>query len=149
MFCIRTVHTYQQGLNAQYSKKKFTDFYFPEFANLGNTAVYNKEIYLQNTTEDDKVFGYQEAWATERYFPDIVTGEMRSNYDQSLDVWHWADYYNAKPTLSTEWIDETKDNIQRTIAVQNHDQFFGDFYFQAIYTRPMPLYSVPGLIDHH
>lgn len=147
--CVRTVHTYQQGLNAQYSKKKFTDFYFPEFANLGNTAVYNKEIYLQNTSADNEVFGYQEAWAAERYFPDIVTGEMRSNYSQSLDVWHWADYYNAKPTLSTTWIDETKDNIQRTIAVQNHDQFFGDFYFQAIYTRPMPLYSVPGLIDHH
>ena len=147
--CIRTTHSYQQGLNAQYSKKKFTDFYFPEFANLGNTAVYNKEIYLQNTTADDEVFGYQEAWATERYFPDIVTGEMRSNYNQSLDVWHWADYYAEKPTLSTEWIDETKNNIQRTIAVQNHDQFFGDFYFQAIYTRPMPLYSVPGLIDHH
>lgn len=147
--CIRTVHTYQQGLNAQYSKRKFTDFYFPEFANLGNTAVYNREIYLQNTEADSEVFGYQEAWATERYFPDIVTGEMRSNYDQSLDVWHWADYYSAKPTLSTEWIDETKENIQRTIAVQNHDQFFGDFYFQAIYTRPMPLYSVPGLIDHH
>lgn len=147
--CVRTVHTYQQGLNAQYSKRKFTDFYFPEFANLGNTAVYNREIYLQNTSTDTEVFGYQEAWATERYFPDIVTGEMRSNYDQSLDVWHWADYYNAKPTLSTQWIDETKDNIQRTIAVQNHDQFFGDFYFQAIYTRPMPLYSIPGLIDHH
>lgn len=147
--CIRTIHTYQQGLNAQYSKKKFTDFYFPEFANLGNTAVYNKEIYLQNTDTDEEVFGYQEAWATERYFPDIVTGEMRSNFDQSLDVWHWADYYESKPTLGTDWIDETKDNIQRTIAVQNHDQFFGDFFFQAIYTRPMPMYSVPGLIDHH
>lgn len=147
--CVRTVHTYQQGLNAQYSKKKFTDFYFPEFANLGNTAVYNKEIYLQNTSADEEVFGYQEAWATERYFPDIVSGEMRSNYDQSLDVWHWADYYQSKPTLGSDWIDETKDNIQRTIAVQNHDQFFGDFFFQAIYTRPMPMYSVPGLIDHH
>lgn len=146
---VRTVHTYQQGLNAQYSKRKFTDFYFPEFANLGNTAVYNKEIYLQNTDEDEEVFGYQEAWASERYFPDIVTGEMRTNYDQSLDVWHWADYYYEKPVLSSDWIDETKDNIQRTIAIQNHDQFFGDFYFQAIYTRPMPMYSIPGLIDHH
>lgn len=146
---VRTVHTYQQGLNAQYSKRKFTDFYFPEFANLGNMAVYNKELYLQNTDEDDEVFGYQEAWATERYFPDIVTGEMRSNYDQSLDVWHWADDYEELPSLGCEWIDETKENIQRTIAVQNHDQFMGDFYFQAIYTRPMPMYSVPGLIDHH
>ena len=147
--CVRTVHTYQQGINAQYLKKKFTDFYFPEFANLGNTAVYNKEIYLDGTDKDEEVFGYQEAWASERYFPDIVTGEMRSNYNQSLDVWHWADYYENRPTLSSEWIDETKENIQRTIAIQEHDQFFGDFYFQAIYTRPMPMFSVPGLIDHH
>lgn len=146
---VRTVHTYQQGLNRQFSMKKFTDFYFPEFANLGNMPVFNKEIYLQNTDTDEEAFGYQEAWANYRYFPDIVTGEMRSNYDQSLDIWHWADKYETLPSLGDEWIDETKENIQRTIAVQNHDQFFGDFYFQAIYTRPMPLYSVPGLIDHH
>lgn len=155
--CVRTVHTYQQGLNRQFSRKKFTDFYFPEFANLGNMPVYNKEIYLQSDTVldsnnnpvNENAFGYQEAWADYRYFPDIVTGEMRSNYDQSLDLWHWADNYEQLPSLGDKWIDETKNNIQRTIAVQNHDQFFGDFYFQAIYTRPMPLYSVPGLIDHH
>lgn len=146
---VRTVHTYQQGINRQFLMKKFTDFYFPEFANLGNQPVYNKEIYCDNSPNDDKVFGYQEAWAHYRYFPDIVTGEMRSNYDQSLDIWHWADDYNTLPSLGSDWIDETKNNIERTLAVQDHDQFFGDFYFQAIYTRPMPLYSVPGLIDHH
>lgn len=146
---VRTIHTYQQGLNRQWIKKKFTDFYFPEFANLGNMAVLNKEIYLQGTDEDDEAFGYQEAWASERYFPNRVSGEMRSNYDQSLDIWHYADDYENLPILSSEWIDETKDNVARTLAVQNHDQFFGDFYFGAIYTRPMPLYSVPGLIDHH
>ena len=155
--CVRQVHTYQQGTNKQFLMKKFTDFYFPEFANLGNMPVYNKEIFQQSDTVvdtdgnviNDQVFGYQEAWANYRYFPDIVTGEMRSNYDQSLDVWHWADDYSTLPSLGDEWIQETKENIQRTIAVQNHDQFFGDFFFNAIYTRPMPLYSVPGLIDHH
>lgn len=155
--CVRTVHTYQQGLNRQFMQKKFTDFYFPEFANLSNQPVYNKEIYTQNDNVvdtngrvvNDKAFGYQEAWAHYRYFPDIVTGEMRSNYDQSLDIWHWADDYSQLPALGSEWIDETKENIERTLAVQNHDQFFGDFYFGAVYTRPMPLYSVPGLIDHH
>ena len=146
---VRTIHTYQQGLNRQWSKKKFTDFYFPEFANLGNMAVLNKEIFLQGTDTDEEAFGYQEAWASERYFPNRVSGEMRSNYDQPLDIWHYADDYASLPSLSSEWIDETKDNVARTLAVQNHDQFFGDFYFGAIYTRPMPLYSVPGLIDHH
>ena len=145
---VRTTHTYQQGLNAQYSKKKMVDFYFPEFAHLSNAAVLNKEIYLQNTDDDEEAFGYQERWATERYFPDIVTGEMRSNYAQSLDAWHYADDYSELPKLGDEWILETKENVARTLAVQDHDQLFGDFYFGAIYTRPMPLFSIPGLIDH-
>lgn len=150
-------HTYQQGLNRQFMMKKFYDFYFPEFANLGNQPVYNKEIYTQNdnvvdtdgNVVNDNVFGYQEAWAHYRYMPDIVTGELRSNYSKSLDVWHWADDYSQLPKLGSDWIDEDKSNFARTLAVQNQDQFWGDFYFQAVYTRPMPLYSVPGLIDHH
>ena len=154
---VRTVHTYQQGLNRMYIKKKFTDFYFPEFANLGNQAVLNKEIYCQSDNVldadgnviNDQAFGYQEAWATERYFPDIVTGEFRSNYAQSLDVWHYADDYSGLPSLGDVWIDEPEENVARTLAVQEQDQFIGDFYFGCIYTRPMPLWSVPGLIDHH
>lgn len=150
-------HTYQQGLNRQFMMKKFYDFYFPEFANLGNQPVYNKEIYCQNDSVvdsdgkvvNDKAFGFQEAYAHYRYFPDQISGELRSNYSQSLDIWHWADYYTQLPQLGSDWIDEDKNNIARTLAVQTHDQFWGDFYFQAIYTRPMPLYSVPGLIDHH
>lgn len=147
--CVRTVHTYQQGLNAQYSKKKFTDFYFPEFANLGNFAILNKELYMAGDGEDEDAFGYQEAWACERYFPNIVTASMRSNYAQSLDIWHYADNYTERPYLGDKWIVEGPENVERTLAVQNEDQFFGDFYFKATYTRPMPLYSIPGLIDHH
>lgn len=156
--CVRLAsHTYQQGLNAMWSMKKFTDFYVPEFANLGNMPVKVKELYLQGSNVvdtdgnivDEQVFGYQEAWAHYRYLPDIVSGEMRSNYDQSLDIWHWADYYTSKPELGDEWIDEDKSNFERTLAVQDHDQFMADFYFKCLYTRAMPLYSVPGLIDHH
>ena len=154
---IRTVHTYQQGLNRMFSRKSIFDYYWPEFANLSNQAVRNKEIYLQGPSVvddegkviDEQAFGFQECWAEYRYMPDIVSGEMRSNYDQSLDIWHWADNYDALPSLGSDWIDETKNNIQRTLAVQDHDQFMADFYFQCIMTRPMPLYSVPGLIDHH
>lgn len=74
---------------------------------------------------------------------------MRSNVDQSLDIWHYADIYSELPKLSSEWIDEVEENVQRTLAVQDEDQFFGDFYFNPIYTRPMPLYSVPGLTGHY
>lgn len=156
--CRLAAHTYQQGLNRMFSRKDIFDFYWPEFANLGNQAIKNKEIYLQGPTAinpntgkeyDEEVFAYQEAFAEYRYLPDIVSGEMRSNYAQSLDIWHWADYYNALPTLSDQWMDEPKANVERTLAVLNHDQLMGDFYFNCIMTRPMPLYSVPGLIDHH
>lgn len=155
--CRLASHTYQQGINRMWARKKMLDFYLPEFANLGNQPVYNYEIMTQgeNVVDsdgnviDNQVFGYQEAYADYRYMPDIVTGEMRSNYDQSLDIWHWADYYKNLPSLGSDWIDEDRVNVDRTLAVQNHDQYFGDFYFKCIYTRPMPLYSVPGLIDHH
>lgn len=150
LVCVRTDHSYQQGLNRQFSMKKFTDYYWPEFANLGEMAILNKEIYMSGTASDDEAaFGYQEAWANYRYFPNIITGEMRSNYAQSLDIWHYGDDYSQLPALGSDWIDEPETNMARTLAVQNHDQLFGDFYFGAIYTRPMPLYSVPGLIDHH
>ena len=146
---VRTDHGYQQGLNKMFIRKNKFDFYTPEFANLGNMAVLGKEIYLDGTSADDEVFGYQEAWADYRYQPNIVTGEMRSDYDLSLDIWHWADDYSSRPYLDSDWIDEPKENVERTLAVQDQDQFFGDFYFGAIWTRPMPLYSIPGLIDHH
>ena len=147
---IRQVHTYQQGLNRQYSKESIFDFYFPEFANLGNQAVLSKELYYgTDESANEEAFGYQEAWACERYFPDIVTGSMRSNYSGTLDIWHWADNYSERPELGDKWIQETPENIERTLAIQDEDQFKADFYFGAVYTRPMPLYSIPGLIDHH
>lgn len=144
-------HTYQQGLDRLWSRKDRFDYYWPVFANIGEQAVKNKEIYAQGNAEDDQVFGYQEAWADYRYKPNRVTGEMRSSYAQSLDVWHLADDYVARPSLSDSWIREDKKNIDRVLAVtsENSNQFFADIYVQNRATRPMPMYSIPGLIDHH
>ena len=149
--CIRTEHTYQQGIERFWSRKKMLDYYFPTLANLGEQAILNKEIYAQGTTTDDEAFGYQEAWAEYRYKPSRVSGAMRSNYQTTLDAWHYADKYTSQPILSSDWIDETSANIDRTLAVQSatEDQFIADFYFSCEATRPMPLYSIPGLIDHH
>lgn len=145
--CIRVDHSYQQGLSRMWTRKTRFDFYHPMLANLGEMAVLNKEIYCQGTNEDDEVFGYQEAWADYRYHPNIVTGEMRSTYAQTLDAWHYADYYEKLPTLSSSWIQEGTENIDRTLAVQseNSHQFIADFFFDQTWTRPMPIYSVPGL----
>lgn len=147
---IRTEHTYQQGLSKMWTRKKWTDFYNPFFANLGEQAILNENIYAQGTTQDKEAFGYQEAWAEYRYKPNYVTGYMRSNATGSLDVWHFADNYNSLPMLSSDWMDEPYTNVDRTIAVTSQltHQFIGDFYFKTYYTRPMPVYSVPGLIDH-
>ncbi len=144
-------HTYQQGLDRLWSRKDRFDYYWPVFANIGEQAVKNKEIYAQGNAEDDEVFGYQEAWADYRYKPNRVTGEMRSAYTQSLDVWHLADDYSSRPSLSDSWIREDKTNIDRVLAVTSEvsNQFFADIYIQNRATRPMPMYSIPGLIDHH
>ena len=144
-------HTYQQGLDRLWSRKDKFDFYWPVFANIGEQAIKNKELYAQGTAEDDEVFGYQEAWAEYRYKPNRVTGEMRSSYAQSLDVWHLADDYSKLPSLSAEWIQEDASTVNRVIAVSDNlsAQFFADIYVKNLCTRPMPMYSIPGLIDHH
>lgn len=144
-------HTYQQGLERFWSRKDRFDYYWPVFANIGEQAVLNKEIYAQGNAQDDEVFGYQEAWADYRYRPSRVTGEMRSSYAQSLDVWHLADYYQTRPSLSDAWIREDAATINRVLAVSDNvsAQLFCDIYVRCLATRPMPLYSIPGLIDHH
>jgi hypothetical protein len=144
-------HTYQQGLERFWSRKDRFDYYWPVFANIGEQAVLNKEIYAQGNEKDDEVFGYQEAWADYRYKPSRVTGEMRSSAPTSLDVWHLADEYTQLPTLSDSWIREDKSNVDRVLAVTSavSNQMFADIYVQCEATRPMPVYSIPGLIDHH
>ena len=151
LVAIRTTHTYQQGIEKKWSRQRRFDYYWPVFANIGEQPILNKEIYAQGTAVDNEAFGYQEAWAEYRYKPNRVSGAMRSNATQSLDAWHLADNYSKLPTLGDEWIRETTANIDRTLAVQSNqeDQFFGDFYFVNKTTRAMPLYSIPGLVDHH
>lgn len=144
-------HTYQQGIDRMWSRKDRFDYYWPVFANIGEQAIKNKEIYAQGSTKDDEVFGYQEAWADYRYKPNHITGMMRSVYAQSLDVWHLGDDYSALPSLSDSWIREDKTNVDRVLSVASSvtNQLFADVFVANRTTRPMPMYSIPGLIDHH
>lgn len=143
-------HTYQQGLERFWSRRDRFDYYWPVFAHIGEQAVKNREIYAQGTDKDDEVFGYQEAWADYRYKPNRVSGEMRSSAPLSLDVWHLADDYESQPYLSDEWIRENKSTVDRVLAVSSNNsaQLFCDIYINNRTTRPMPVYSIPGLIDH-
>lgn len=147
LVCLRADITYQQGLNRMWSRRQLFDFYWPTLAHLGEQVVYNKEIYTQGTADDNGVFGYQERYAEYRYKPSMITGKLRSTDAQTLDVWHLAQKFDALPKLNQDFIEENPP-INRVIAVQNEPQFFADFWFDLKTSRPMPVYSVPGLVDH-
>jgi hypothetical protein len=146
---VRTDQTYQQGIERMWSRTGRYDYYWPVLANIGEQAILNKEIYAQGNATDNEAFGYQEAWADYRYKPSKVTGLFRSNAKQSLDAWHYAQDYSALPTLSTAWMEQGEAEMKRTLAVQSQPDFIADFYFMNKTTRCMPVYSIPGLIDHH
>lgn len=149
---VRPVHSYQQGIERFWFKKDTLDFYVPTLANIGEQPVYKKELYAYDSEENEKVFGYNEAWADYRFRKNYVTGDMRSNAPNgSLDAWHYADDYASAPTLSDEWIEESPALIDRTLAVNSAiaDQFICNIWFNFKATRPLPAYSIPGLIDHH
>lgn len=147
---IRTDLSYQQGINKTWLRQTREEFYWPTFAHLGEQAILNKEIYAQGTDADDQVFGYQERYAECRYHPSIITGKMRSTYAQSTDVWHFAQKFNALPALSGEFIQDqaSYQAIKRISAVQSEPQFYLDAYLDLKCARPMPVYGVPGMLDH-
>jgi hypothetical protein len=147
--CIRHDHTYQQGLERMWSRKTNLDFYYPVFANLGEQAILKKELYLTGTATDEQAFGYQEAWAEYRMKPNRISGKFRSNATGTLDSWHYGDNYTETPSLSQAWMKEGDSEIQRTLAVDNEPQFIMDTIIDNTSVRPMPMYSIPGLVDHH
>lgn len=147
--CIRHDHTYQQGLERMWSRKTNLDFYYPVFANLGEQAILKKELYLTGTSTDEQAFGYQECWAEYRMKPNRICGKFRSNAEGTLDSWHYGDNYKETPSLSQAWMKEGDSEIQRTLAVDNEPQFIMDTVIDNTSVRPMPMYSIPGLVDHH
>lgn len=144
---VRADLSYQQGLNRMWSRRQRLDYYFPALAHLGEQAILNKEIYAQGTDADDKVFGYQERYAEMRYYPSQITGKMRSTYAQPLDIWHLAQKFDNLPTLSSQFIQDNPP-IKRVIANQAEPEFLLDSWITLKSIRPMPVYSVPGLVDH-
>ena len=147
LFNIRADLTYQQGVNRKWTRRTREDFYWPSFAHLGEQAILNSEIYAQGTAADNEVFGYQERYAEYRYAQTVVTGEMRSSYAQSLDIWHLAQDFTTLPVLNGSFI-ESAVPMSRVVAVSSRPPFIGDFWHDIRCTRPMPLFGTPGLVDH-
>lgn len=158
VLCVRSDHTYQQGLPRQLTRKGRLDAYTPELSHIGNQPVYNYEIYAQGSSVvdsdgnivDDQVFGYKEAWQEYLYKPDMITGEMNSDYAQALDSWHTGDDYSTLPVLSANWIVEPVEFIDRVLAVQSKtaNQFWIDMQINQTVAAPIPLDRAPGLVDH-
>lgn len=149
--CVRTSETFHQGLNRRHSRFGRFDFYWPQFANLGEQAIKNKEIYMDGSADDDDPFGYQEAWAEYRFFPDVVTGLARPGANQAY--WTYANNFTSRPNLK-DYLDASSqvDNVDRTLQVPSSTagfQWLADFHFDITAVRPMPTYSIPGLVDHH
>ncbi|QCQ85076.1 major capsid protein [Blackfly microvirus SF02] len=144
---VRADLNYQQGLNRMWSRKTRYDFYWPAFSHLGEQAVLNKEIYADASANDDLVFGYQERYAEYRYKPSVITGQFRSTYATPLDMWHLAQKFTSLPLLNAAFIVD-QPPIARVVAVPSEPNFLFDAYFDYKCARPMPMYSVPGMMDH-
>ena len=147
---VRADLSYQQGLRRHWSRSTRYDYYFPAFATLGEQSILNKEIYCDGSANDSAVFGYQERWAEYRYNPSEITGLFRSTASGTIDGWHAAQKFTALPTLNSTFIQDTPP-ISRIVAVgasANGQQFIFDSFFDIKAARPLPMYSVPGLIDH-
>lgn len=153
---VRYKHSYPNGINRFWTRQTKFDYYWPVFACIGEQPIKNKEIYLDPSSNpggmriQDMVFGYQEAWADYRFIPNRVMGEMRPGVPGSLASWTLADNYTQQPILSKDWIEEDLMPVDRAIAVTSSisDQWLFDILINNKATRPMPLYSIPGLVDH-
>lgn len=144
---VRADLTYQQGLNRMFSRSDRFDYYWPALAHIGEQAVLNKEIFMANNAADDNAFGYQERFAEYRYKPSTIHGAFRSNAATPLDSWHLSQDFAALPTLSASFIVDNPP-ISRVVAVPSEPEFIGDFYHQLTSARPMPVFGIPGMIDH-
>lgn len=145
---VRMDQTYQYGIERFWNRKTRFDHYWPAFSHIGEQAIINRELYADGTANDDLVYGYQERYAEYRYKPHRVSSLLRSSHPQSLDVWHLAQRHSTRPLLNEDFIAENPRTLDRCIAVPDEPQFTCDFFFKLRCVRPMPTYSVPGMIDH-
>jgi len=147
LVCVRADLTYQQGLNRMWSRETRYDYYWPALSHIGEQAVLKKEIFADSSSTDEEVFGYQERYAEYRYKPSQITGAFRSTAAAPLDAWHLAQEFATAPDLDAAFIREAPP-VDRVIAVPAEPHFLFDSYFSLKCARPMPMFGVPGFIDH-
>ena len=154
--CVRTLQTYSQGIPKLFTRRKRFDFYMPEFATIGEQPIFKYELFADSTVDlanenEPTVFGYQEAWAHYRYKPSMITGSVAPNSDNNSFVpWTYTNDFSKAPTLNNEFMKQSSTNVGKTLVdTATVDQYLIDIYFDLNCVRPMPVYSIPGLIDHY
>lgn len=151
--CVRQFHTYQQGVEKFWWRKKRTDFLDPLFTTIGYQPVYKKELdaTYSSDVQEDTVFGYAPAFEDLRCRQNRISGQLSSASKNGLDIWHFGDYYANPPVLGQQWIEETSTYVDRALSASSSvvDNFIFDIYFKQYAIRVMPTYGMPGLIDHH
>ena len=152
--CVRCEQSYSQGIPRLFTRNRRFDHYHPVFANLGEKAVMKYELFVKDNfiaSDFNVVFGYQEAWAEYRYKNNVVSGYLAPNAgDSVMSSWTYTNQFSSAPTLNAQFLYQSSEQFDNTFVVQNSDfHFIADFFFDCLMTRPMPLYSIPGLIDHH
>lgn len=150
--CVRTSQSYSQGLPKYMLRNRRYDWYWEALANIGEQPILKKELYFgQNSTDNNAVFGYQEAWADYRYQANKVTGFFAADSgDTSLNAWTYTNKFSTYPTLNSSFMVQPDSQFGDTLVVTNANyHFIANFYFEERLDLPMPLYSIPGLIDHH
>lgn len=146
---VRSDITYYQGAERYWFKDTRFDFYYPVLAQIGEQSILNRELYYQNSAADTTVFGYQERYAEYRYKPSRVTGLMRPGVTGTLAVYNLAEAFASLPTLGSTFIQSNSGaSIDRAISVPSEPHLITDWYFDLKCARPMPLYGVPGNLDH-
>lgn len=147
LFCILPRTNYSQGVPRQYLRQSKEDFYFPEFANLGEQEVTNAEVYMNpadsncTPTQQKQKFGYQQRYAEYKYIPSTVHGAFRN----SLDFWHLGRIFSTPPALNSDFV--TADPRYDSFAVtdDHQDHFLVDIYNHIKAIRPIPKFSIPSL----
>ena len=154
--CVRTLQTYSQGIPKLFTRRKRFDFYMPEFATIGEQPIFKYELFAGDSVDlasetEPEVFGYQESWAHYRYKPSMITGSVAPNSkDNSFVPWTYTNDFSTAPTLNKEFMKQSSTNVGKTLVdTATYDQYLIDIYFDLNCVRPMPVYSIPGLIDHY
>lgn len=145
--CARTNKSYFQGMPKYLTKTQRFQYYMPEFSNIGEVAVPKSELVVGATG----TFGFQEAWWEYRTSKNEVKGYFSPlANDTILNSYTYAQQLSSNPTLNSDFIKESRASFDKTcISTTSPYQFYGDFYLDLKMTRPLPVYSIPGLIDHY